>query len=145
MRNEEVTELLPRLELMRRSDFESDGAVPPKLAKLHAELVKMTKRFQFKAVATPRYEEEHHTWSVSFTDSQGAERRIDWTLGVVSGVPADDGEVLADSGGAGAAVRHRVRAKSRLSPKKLEAVEVALHQKPRRSLRRQKTASPQTR
>jgi DNA gyrase subunit B len=80
MRNEEVTELLPRFELMRRSDFESEGTVPAKLAKLHAELVKMTKRFQFKAVATPRYEEEHRTWSVSFTDSQGAERRVDWTL-----------------------------------------------------------------
>src|SRR5277367_2178532 len=80
MRNEEVTELLPRFELLRRSDFEADGSVPPKLAKLHAELVKMTKRLQFKAVATPRYEEEHRTWSVSFTDSQGAERRVDWTL-----------------------------------------------------------------
>jgi DNA gyrase subunit B len=80
MRNEEVTELLPRFELMRRSDFEAEGTVPAKLAKLHAELVKMTKRFQFKAVAAPRYEEEHRTWSVSFTDSQGAERRVDWTL-----------------------------------------------------------------
>src|ERR1700748_2380341 len=80
LRNEEVTELLPRFELMRRSDFEGEGTVPPKLAKLHAELVKMTKRFQFKAVAAPRYEEEHRTWSVSFTDSQGAERRVDWTL-----------------------------------------------------------------
>jgi DNA gyrase subunit B len=80
LRNEEVTELLPKFELMRRSDFESEGSVPPKLAKLHAELVKMTKRFQFKAVAAPRYEEEHRTWSVSFTDSQGAERRVDWTL-----------------------------------------------------------------
>ena len=80
MRNEEVTELLPRFELMRRADFESEGSVPPKLAKLHAELVTMTKRFQFKAVAAPRYEEEHRTWSVSFTDSQGAERRVDWTL-----------------------------------------------------------------
>jgi DNA gyrase subunit B len=80
LRNEEVTELLPKFELLRRSDFESEGTVPPKLAKLHAELVKMTKRFQFKAVAAPRYEEEHRTWSVSFTDSQGAERRVDWTL-----------------------------------------------------------------
>ena len=25
-------------------------------------------------------DEEHHTWSVSFVDAQGAERRIDWTL-----------------------------------------------------------------
>jgi DNA gyrase subunit B len=65
---------------MKRGDFESEGKVPAKLAKLHAELQKMTKRFQFKAVAAPRYEEEHRTWSVSFTDSQGAERRVDWTL-----------------------------------------------------------------
>jgi DNA gyrase subunit B len=80
MRNEQVTELLPKFELQRRSDFESEGSVPPKLAKLHGELVKMTKQFQFKGVAAPRYEEEHRTWSVSFTDSQGAERRVDWTL-----------------------------------------------------------------
>jgi DNA gyrase subunit B len=80
LRNQEVTELLPRFELMKRTDFEGDGAVPPKLAKLHAELQKMAKRFEFKAVAAPRYEEEHRTWSVSFTDSQGAERRVDWTL-----------------------------------------------------------------
>jgi DNA gyrase subunit B len=80
MRNEEVTELLPRFELMRRADFEAEGSAPVKLAKLHAELHKMAKRFQFKAVTAPLYEEEHRTWSVSFTDSQGAERRVDWTL-----------------------------------------------------------------
>jgi DNA gyrase subunit B len=80
LRNEDVTELLPRFELMKRVDFESEGKVPAKLAKVHAELQNMTKRFQFKAVATPSYEEEHRTWSVSFTDSQGAQRRIDWTL-----------------------------------------------------------------
>jgi DNA gyrase subunit B len=80
LRNEEVTEMLPRFELVKRTDFEGEGTVPPKLAKLHAELQKMAKRAQFKAVAAPKYEEEHRTWSVSFTDSQGAERRIDWTL-----------------------------------------------------------------
>ncbi len=80
MRNEEVTELLPKFELMRRTDFEGDGSVPPKLAKLHAALQTMAKRFQFKAVAAPVYEEEHRTWSVRFTDSQGAERKVDWTL-----------------------------------------------------------------
>jgi DNA gyrase subunit B len=80
LRNEEVTELLSRLELVKRSDFESEGKVPAKLAKLQTELQKLTKQYQFKAVAVPRYEEEHRTWSVSFTDSQGAERRVDWTL-----------------------------------------------------------------
>jgi DNA gyrase subunit B len=80
MRNTAVTELLPKLELTKRPDFEGDGTVPPKLAKLHAELQKMAKANEFKAVAAPQYEEEHRTWSVSFTDSQGAERRVDWTL-----------------------------------------------------------------
>jgi DNA gyrase subunit B len=80
LRNAEVTELLPKFELMKRADFESDGKAPAKLAKVHAELQSMTKRFQFKAVAAPSFQEEHRTWSVSFTDSQGAERHIDWTL-----------------------------------------------------------------
>jgi DNA gyrase subunit B len=80
LRNEEVTEMLPRFELIKRTDFEGEGTVSPKLAKLHTELQKMAKRAQFKAVSAPKYEEEHRTWSVSFTDSQGAERRIDWTL-----------------------------------------------------------------
>jgi DNA gyrase subunit B len=80
MRNTAVTELLPRFELMKRTDFEGDGVVPPKLAKLHAELQKMAKDCEFRAVAAAQYEEEHRTWSVSFTDSQGAVRRVDWTL-----------------------------------------------------------------
>src|SRR6201996_8669448 len=80
MRNTTVTELLPHFELTKRTDFEGEGSVPPKLVKLHAELQKMAKTNEFKAVAAPRYEEEHRTWSVSFTDSQGAERRVDWTL-----------------------------------------------------------------
>ena len=80
MRNTAVTELLPKFELMKRTDFEGDGAVPPKLAKLHAELQKMAKGSEFKAVTPPQYEEEHRTWSVSFVDSQGAVRRVDWTL-----------------------------------------------------------------
>ena len=80
LRNQEVTELLPKLELMKRTDFEGEGKVPSKIAKLHSELQKMAKRSEFKAVSEPRYEEEHRTWSVSFTDSQGAERQVDWTL-----------------------------------------------------------------
>ena len=80
LRNQEVTELLPKFELLKRTDFEGDGKVPPKIAKLHSELQKMAKRSEFKAVGEPRYEEEHRTWSVSFTDSQGAERQVDWTL-----------------------------------------------------------------
>ena len=79
-RNEAITELLPRLELMRRTDFENDGAPPAKLKKLHAELEQMAKIYQFKKVEQPSYDEEHQTWSVIFLDAQGAERRIDWAL-----------------------------------------------------------------
>ena len=80
MRNTTVTELVPKFELLKRTDFEGEGKAPAKLVKLHAELGKMSKASEFKAVTVPQYEEEHRTWFVSFTDSQGAVRRIDWTL-----------------------------------------------------------------
>jgi DNA gyrase subunit B len=67
---------------VHRADFasKSESDVPPKLAKLHADLVERDADFQFKALGAPVEDEEHHTWSISFTDAQGAERRIDWTL-----------------------------------------------------------------
>ncbi len=81
VRNEKLTELLARAELVHRSDFASkaESEVPPKLAQLHAELTERADEFQFK-VSEPVEDEEHHTWSISFTDAQGATRRIDWTL-----------------------------------------------------------------
>ncbi len=80
LRNEEITELLCRLDLARRGDFEGLGAPPAKLVKLHAELEKISRRLQFKALWKPEYDEEHQTWSLTFQDNQGAERRIDWNL-----------------------------------------------------------------
>ena len=50
-----------------------------RLARLHAELSDLADEFQFK-VNDPVENEEHHTWSICFTDSQGATRCIDWTL-----------------------------------------------------------------
>src|SRR6201989_1992506 len=81
IRNEEVSSLLAKLELVRRADFESpDGKAPAKLAQLHKALVAMKKTYQFKDVTDPVLDEEHQTWSVSFTDAQGALRWIDWAL-----------------------------------------------------------------
>jgi DNA gyrase subunit B len=81
LRNEEVTTLLARYELVRRSDFESaNNSAPLKLEELHAELAKVQKNYQFKSLSKPVRDEEHQTWSLSFVDAQGAERRIDWTL-----------------------------------------------------------------
>src|SRR5208282_697408 len=53
--------------------------IPEKIAALHAQLVELADEFQFK-VAKPVEDEEHHTWSICFTDTQGATRSIDWTL-----------------------------------------------------------------
>ncbi len=81
IRNEKLTEMLARAELIHRADFASqaESNVPPKLAALHTQLIELADEFQFK-VADPIEDEEHHTWSVCFTDAQGATRCIDWTL-----------------------------------------------------------------
>ena len=81
IRNEKLTEMLARAELTHRTDFASkDGReVPEKLAMLHGRLLESADEFQFK-VGKPVEDEEHHTWSVCFTDAQGATRCIDWTL-----------------------------------------------------------------
>jgi DNA gyrase subunit B len=81
IRNEQLTELLARAELTHRADFASKdgGDVPEKLAQLRTQLAAMADEFQFK-IAEPVEDEEHHTWSVCFTDAQGATRCIDWTL-----------------------------------------------------------------
>ncbi|HUV68855.1 MAG TPA: DNA topoisomerase (ATP-hydrolyzing) subunit B [Terracidiphilus sp.] len=81
IRNEKLTELLARAELVHRADFASKngGEVPEKLARLHAELAAMADEFQFK-VNDAVEDEEHHTWSICFTDAQGATRCVDWTL-----------------------------------------------------------------
>jgi DNA gyrase subunit B len=81
LRNDEVTELLAKLELFKRVDFEGAADAPPeKLKKLHAGLEAISAKHKFKAVGEPVYDEEHQTYSLRFTDAQGAERRIDWTL-----------------------------------------------------------------
>jgi DNA gyrase subunit B len=61
---------------VRRTDFES----PDKLKQMRTRLNELVKPYQFKAVSDVERDEEHQTYSVSFTDAQGAVRRIDWTL-----------------------------------------------------------------
>jgi DNA gyrase subunit B len=81
IRNERLTELLARAELIHRADFTSKNGdeIPEKLAALYAELEGLAAEFEIK-LAAPVKDEEHHTWSVCFTDGQGATRCIDWTL-----------------------------------------------------------------
>ena len=81
IRNEKLTELLARAELLHRTDFASteEGKAPDKLIELRAQLAEQAGALGIK-VSKPVEDEEHHTWSTSFTNEQSAERRIDWTL-----------------------------------------------------------------
>src|SRR5271166_5392171 len=82
IRNERLTELLARAELIHRADFASkaESEVPPKLGLLHIQLGEVSEEFGFKSLSDPVEDDEHHTWSVCFVDSQGARRCIDWNL-----------------------------------------------------------------
>src|SRR5690242_11515604 len=80
MRNERVTELLPRLDLSKRTDFEGDKKAPPrKIAQLEKELKKLQKPENFKNVEL-RFDEEHNLWEARFVNAQGAEHVISWEL-----------------------------------------------------------------
>jgi DNA gyrase subunit B len=80
LRDEHVTELLPKLDLSKRADFEGDKNTPPKkIEKLERELKKLQKERQFKEVES-RFDEEHNLWEVRYVNSQGAEHVISWEL-----------------------------------------------------------------
>ncbi len=82
VRNEDVVTAFAEIfasegkDSVRRTDFESKE----KLAEMRTRLKAMEKQYQFKSVSEVAFDEEHRTYSVSFTDAQGAERHIDWTL-----------------------------------------------------------------
>jgi DNA gyrase subunit B len=81
LRNDQVTELLARLELIKRTDFEGSEKTPPaKIKQLHKELEKLAKVEKFKSVGAPEFEPEHQTFSVTYVDAQGAPRTINWAL-----------------------------------------------------------------
>jgi DNA gyrase subunit B len=82
VRNEEVTRAFAELfaqegkDSARRTDFES----PAKLEQMRDRLTGMQKTYQFKNVGDVVMDEEHRSYSVNYTDAQGAVRTIDWTL-----------------------------------------------------------------
>ncbi len=80
LRDEKITELLPRLDLSKRADFEGEKrAAPKKIEKLDKELKKLQKERDFKSVES-RFDEEHNLWEVKYVNSQGAEHLINWEL-----------------------------------------------------------------
>ncbi|MGA9042661.1 MAG: DNA topoisomerase (ATP-hydrolyzing) subunit B [Terriglobales bacterium] len=80
VRDEHVTEMLPKLDLSKRGDFEGDKKSPSKkIEKLEKDLKKIQKERQFKEVES-RFDEEHNLWEVRIVNSQGAEHLINWEL-----------------------------------------------------------------
>jgi DNA gyrase subunit B len=80
MRDESVTEALPKIDLSKRADFEGDKkTASKKIEKLEKELKKLQKDRQFKEVES-RFDEEHNLWEVRYVNSQGAEHLINWEL-----------------------------------------------------------------
>jgi DNA gyrase subunit B len=85
IRDERITELLPKLDLSKKADFEGDKKTPPaKLAKLEKQLKSMTadrtqKDRGFKSVEL-KFDDEHNLWQAVFVNAQGAEHVINWEL-----------------------------------------------------------------
>jgi DNA gyrase subunit B len=80
LRDESVTELLPKLDFSKHADFEADKNNPPKkIEKLEKELKRLMKERKFKSVEAV-FDEEHNLWEVKFVSSQGSEHVISWEL-----------------------------------------------------------------
>src|SRR5450631_4475292 len=82
LRNTKVTEAFAQIfaqegkDSARRVDFESQT----KLKEMRSRLKDLVKEYQFRDVSEVLHDEEHKTYSVIFTDSQGAVRNINWAL-----------------------------------------------------------------
>ena len=80
MRDEHITEVLPKADLVKRVDFEGESKTPPKkVLDLEKALKSIAKERGIKSVDR-RFEEEHSLWEVTFVNSQGAEHVINWEL-----------------------------------------------------------------
>ena len=80
LRNDEVVRAFAEIfanegkDPAKRVDFET----PAKLEVLRAKLLEMARHWQFRGVGEVHLDEEHRTYSISYTDAQGAMRTIDW-------------------------------------------------------------------
>src|ERR1022692_1232472 len=80
LRDESVTELLPKMDFSKHADFEGDKKTPPKkIEKLEKELKRLQKERKFKSVEAV-FDEEHNLWEVRIVNSQGSEHVINWEL-----------------------------------------------------------------
>ncbi len=123
LRDETVTELLPKLDLSKRADFEGDKKNPPrKIEKLERELKKLQKDRKLQERGEPLRRRAQPVGSaLRELAGRGAHHQLG--AGVDSGVPAAALEVQADRAVYGAAVRGGSRAKAAAAAKDEEAGE----------------------
>ena len=82
LRNQPATEAFAQIfaqegkDSTRRVDFET----PAKLEEMRRRLLDLIKPFHFREVSEVLFDEEKQLYSVSYTDSQGSVRKIDWAL-----------------------------------------------------------------
>ena len=80
IRDEEITELLPKLDLTKRADFAGENKKgPEKLQLLEKQLKAMAKAKELREIEL-KFDEEHELWFVSFINNQGAEHHISWEV-----------------------------------------------------------------
>src|ERR1035437_8819929 len=80
VRNEQVVEIMERLELAKKADFEGDAKkATPKVAELEKALKAIAKEQKFKEVEA-KFDDEHNLWLVRFVNDHGAEYRLNWEL-----------------------------------------------------------------
>jgi DNA gyrase subunit B len=80
LRDEQVTELVSKLDLSKHTDFEGDKKTPPKkLERLEKELKRLQKDRGIKSIEL-KFDDEHNLWEVAFVNSHGAEHVINWDL-----------------------------------------------------------------
>ena len=78
LRDEIITEMLPKFDLAKRVDFEGESSRPPrKILDLEKALKSIAKEQGLKSVER-RFEEEHNLWECVFVNSQGAPHVINW-------------------------------------------------------------------
>ena len=78
IRDEVITELLPKFDLAKRADFEGESNRPAKkIVDLEKGLKAVMKDQGLKSVEK-RFEEEHNLWECVFVNAQGAPHIINW-------------------------------------------------------------------
>ncbi|HWR36540.1 MAG TPA: DNA topoisomerase (ATP-hydrolyzing) subunit B [Clostridia bacterium] len=80
IRDEQVSEMMPKLDISKRVDFEgADGKASKKLIELEKQMKAIAKEHEFREVEL-RFDEEHELWFVHLVNAQGAEHRLNWEL-----------------------------------------------------------------